>query len=52
MHVLDHARDYHAKLLKSFLRENNCRQTLLFLHPYSQNLNMIERVWKVMKENV
>ncbi|MDY7965471.1 transposase [Bacillus thuringiensis] len=26
--------------------------TRTFLSPYSPNLNMIERVWKVMKENV
>ncbi|MGE6963762.1 IS630 family transposase [Bacillus thuringiensis] len=50
--VLDNARYHHAKLLKSFLRENNRRLTLLFLPPYSPNLNMIERVRKVMKENV
>ncbi|WP_257129275.1 transposase [Bacillus cereus] len=43
---------HHAKLLKSFLRENSRRLTLLFLPPYSPNLNMIERVWKVMKENI
>ncbi|EOQ01515.1 hypothetical protein IKC_06483 [Bacillus cereus VD184] len=30
----------------------NRRLTLLFLPPYSPNLNMIERVWKVMKDNV
>ncbi|PEA88279.1 IS630 family transposase, partial [Bacillus thuringiensis] len=50
--VLDNARYHHAKLLKSFLRENKRRLTLLFSPPYSPNLNMIERVWKVMKENV
>ncbi|WP_176524826.1 transposase [Bacillus thuringiensis] len=50
--MLDNARYHHAKLLKSFLRENNRRLTLLFLPPYSPNLNMIERVWEVMKENV
>ncbi|WP_196478217.1 transposase [Bacillus sp. SRB3LM] len=38
--------------MKSFLRENNRRLTLLFLPPYSPNLNMIERIWKVIKENV
>ncbi|WP_374192081.1 transposase [Bacillus cereus] len=35
--VLDNARYHHAKLLKSFLRENNRRLTLLFLSPYSPN---------------
>ncbi|WP_042887736.1 IS630 family transposase [Bacillus cereus] len=43
---------HHAKVLKPFIRENNHRLTLLFLPPYSPNLNMIERIWKVMKENV
>ncbi|MGQ7197897.1 transposase [Escherichia sp. HC-TM1] len=52
MLVLDNAKYHHAKLLKSFLRENNRRLTLLFLPPYSPNLNRIERVRKVMKENV
>ncbi|WP_116891958.1 MULTISPECIES: transposase [Bacillus cereus group] len=41
--MFDNARYHHAKLLKSFLRENNRRLTLLFLPPYSPNLNMIER---------
>lgn len=50
--VLDNARYHHAKLLKSFLRKNNRRLPLLFSPPYSPNLNMIERIWKVMKENV
>ncbi|HDR5276893.1 TPA: IS630 family transposase [Bacillus thuringiensis] len=50
--VLDNTRYHHAKILKSFLRENNRRLILLFLPPYSPNLNMIERIWKVMKENV
>ncbi|MCR6850417.1 IS630 family transposase [Bacillus sp. IBL03825] len=50
--VLDNARYHYAKRLKSFLRENNRCLNLLFLPPYSPNLNMIERVWKVMKENV
>ncbi|MGE6553547.1 IS630 family transposase [Bacillus mycoides] len=50
--VLDNARYHHAKILKSFWRKNNRHLTLLFLPPYSPNLNMIERVWKVMKENV
>ncbi|MGQ7172414.1 transposase, partial [Escherichia sp. R-CC3] len=40
--VLDNAKYHHAKLLKSFLRENNRRLTLLFLPPYSPNLNRIE----------
>ncbi|WP_170955209.1 transposase [Bacillus cereus] len=34
--VLDNAKYHHTKLLKSFLRENNRRLTLLFLPPYSR----------------
>ncbi|WP_192797229.1 transposase [Bacillus cereus] len=52
MLALSNTRYHHAKILKSFLRKNNRRLTLLFSPPYSPNLNMIERVWKVMKENV
>ncbi|WP_373371787.1 transposase [Bacillus thuringiensis] len=52
MYILDNVKYHHVKLLKSFLRGNNRRLNLLFLPPYSPNLNMIERVWKVMKENV
>ncbi|PEA06304.1 transposase [Bacillus cereus] len=32
------------------MRKNKHRLTLLFLPPYSPNSNMIERVWKVIKE--
>ncbi|PGB02625.1 transposase [Bacillus toyonensis] len=38
--------------IEIFLRENNPHLTLLFLPPYSQNLNMIERIWRGLKENV
>jgi transposase len=50
--VLDNARYHHAKVLQPFLEENSDRLTLFFLPPYSPNLNMIERVWKLVKESV
>ncbi|MDP1724535.1 MAG: transposase [Alphaproteobacteria bacterium] len=30
----------------------DCGITLHYLHPYSPNLNLIERLWKVMNEHV
>ncbi|WP_346426520.1 transposase [Bacillus thuringiensis] len=50
--VLDNARIHHANLLKPFLRQNSQRLTLIFLPPYSPNLNLLERIWKWLKESV
>lgn len=50
--ILDNARIHHAKLLQPFLKENEERLTLLFLPPYSQNLNAVERVWGWLKKSV
>ncbi|QDF27122.1 hypothetical protein FJR70_30235 (plasmid) [Bacillus tropicus] len=44
--VLDNARIHHAKLVKPFLKKNSQRLTLVFLPPYSPNLNVLERIWK------
>lgn len=43
--VLDNTRIHQAKLLKSFLDEHKARLTLMFLQPYSTDLNMIEELW-------
>ena len=50
--ILDNARIHHAKLLKPFLEENEDRLTLLFLPPYSPNLNAVERIWGWLKGSV
>lgn len=50
--VLDNARIHHAKLLKPFLDEYKDRLELMFLPPYSPNLNMIEGLWKWLKNSV
>lgn len=50
--VLDNARIHHAKLLESFLKEQQDRLTLIFLPPYSPELNVVEGLWKWLKADV
>jgi putative transposase len=50
--ILDNARIHHAKLLQGFLDEHKGRLTLMFLPPYSPNLNMIEELWGWLKNSV
>jgi transposase len=49
--ILDNARYHHAVLLRSWLYKNRRRIRLLFLPPYSPELNPIERVWKLTRRN-
>lgn len=48
--ILDNSGYHKAKEVKDFADNNNIN--LLFLPPYSPNLNPIERLWKVMNEKV
>ena len=48
--ILDNARIHHAKLIQPFLEENCQRIQLVFLPPYSPQLNLIEGFWKWLKE--
>ncbi|WP_240673873.1 IS630 family transposase [Geobacillus sp. PK12] len=50
--VLDNARIHHAKMVKEFLRQEEESFHLIFLPPYSPQLNPIERLWKWIKETV
>ena len=49
--VLDNARYYHAKLLKEYLK-NHSRIELMHLPSYSPNLNIIERLWLILKKYI
>lgn len=50
--ILDNARIHHAKLLNDFLEEHKNRLELVFLPPYSPDLNMIEELWGWLKSSV
>jgi transposase len=50
--VLDNARIHHAKLIQPFLENNRERLELVYLPPYSPPLNLIEGLWKWLKETV
>lgn len=47
--VVDNARYHHAVALKPWLKNNKKKIKLLFLPPYSPELNHIERVWKITR---
>ncbi|MED4269038.1 transposase, partial [Geobacillus stearothermophilus] len=46
------ARIHHAKLIQPFLKEHEDRLELVFLLPYSPQLNLIEGLWKWLKSDV
>ena len=48
--ILDNARYQHCQLVKDAAQRLNI--TLVFLPPYSPNLNLIERLWKFVKAEV
>lgn len=48
--VLDNSRYHHANLFKTWLQRNQRKIQLLFLPPYSPDLNPIETVWKLTRK--
>lgn len=50
--ILDHARIHHAKLIQPFLQSHSDRLQLVFLPPYSPQLNLIEGLWGWLKKSV
>jgi transposase len=49
--ILDNARYYRSSVVIDFLQKNS-RIQLMFLPPYSPNLNIIERLWRFFKKKV
>jgi transposase len=49
--VVDNVRFHHAKLLKKWLI-NNTKLELVYLPPYSPELNPIERAWWYMRKKI
>lgn len=47
--LVDNARIHHARLIQPFLKEHKDDLELVFLPPYSPNLNMIEELWGWLK---
>jgi transposase len=47
--ILDNASYYHSKEVEEY-RQQLGKIKILFLPPYSPNLNLTERVWKFFKE--
>ena len=50
--VLDNARFHHAKINKDFLKSVSDKIEMLFLPPYSPDINPIESFWKKTRRNV
>ena len=50
--VLDNARAHHSKDLEPFLELNKDRLELVFIPPYSPNLNPMEWFWKFLRKMV
>jgi transposase len=48
--ILDNARYHHATILQPYLWEKRHVLSLLFLPPYSPELNPVERVWKLTRK--
>jgi transposase len=50
--IRDNARYYSNKDVRAFLSKETCRIKELPLPPYSPNLNLIERLWKFMRQKI
>ena len=48
--ISDNAKYYHNKELAQWVKDTRIRQ--VFLPPYSPNLNLIERLWKMLRKKV
>ena len=49
--ILDNARYHHSKLVQAWIKKHR-RFKLVFLPPYSPNLNLIERLWRFFHQKI
>ena len=49
---VDNAKMNKSKKLKEFIKNQKIRITLIYLPPYSPNLNLIERLWRLSKKKL
>lgn len=49
--IADNARYYRSKLVSEYIKQQP-RINLIFLPPYSPNLNLIERLWRFYKQKI
>lgn len=50
--VVDNARYYKNKDVTEYLNNKSCKIRLIFLPSYSPNLNLIERLWKYLRQKI
>jgi transposase len=50
--ILDNARWHHSQNLQAFFSQNRERLVLLYLPPYSPELNPVERVWRITRRKL
>ena len=48
--ICDNASYYHSRIAKEYVEKSRIK--MVFLPPYSPNLNIIERLWKFFKKKV
>jgi transposase len=50
--ISDNARYFYAEIVKEYLNSPGCRIKMVFLPAYSPNLNIIERLWSIMRKKI
>lgn len=49
--IIDNSTTHYSKLVQAYLKEHS-KINLIFIPPYSPNLNLIERLWKFLRKKI